>query len=50
MKRLDVSKWTVRMLFGCHTKALQECNLEGKNSGGKVEMAKLFRGLGHGGA
>jgi hypothetical protein len=43
MKRLDVSKWTVRMLFGSYTKALKECDLEGKHSGGKVEMAKLFR-------
>jgi Homing endonuclease associated repeat len=43
MKRLDVSKWTVRMLFGSYTKALKECKLEGKYSGRKVEMARLFR-------
>ncbi|HEY4679368.1 MAG TPA: hypothetical protein VIJ01_19535 [Candidatus Angelobacter sp.] len=43
MKTLDVSKWTVRMLFGSYTKALKECDLEGKHSGGKVEMTKLFR-------
>ena len=43
MKRLDVSKWTVRMLFGSYTKALKECKMEGKYSGRKVEMARLFR-------
>src|SRR5256885_16615526 len=42
-KTLDVSKWTVRMLFGSYTKALKECDLEGKHSGGKAERGKRFR-------
>jgi hypothetical protein len=43
VKTLDVSKWTIKTLFGSYTRALKECKLEGKYSGRKVEMAKLFR-------
>ncbi|HZI56110.1 MAG TPA: hypothetical protein VFF39_05015 [Verrucomicrobiae bacterium] len=42
-RTIDVSRWTVRRLFGTYARALRECKLEPKGSGRRVEMKTLFR-------
>jgi len=43
VKLTGISRRVVRRLFGTYTRALQECNLERKGGGRKVDMEDLFR-------
>jgi hypothetical protein len=41
-KKIHVKVWVIRRLFGSYTRALKECNLEGRVSGRRLEMQPLF--------
>ncbi len=40
---INVTRFTIRKLFGSHIRALRECNLDGKASKRKLAMKALFR-------
>jgi Homing endonuclease associated repeat len=41
-KQIHVKIWVMRRLFGSYTKALKECNLEGRASCQRLELRALF--------